>query len=196
MPRNRDKAPCQIPACRNWAMRGHAHCRSHRDRELGPRGGGAPPGNLNALKTGDHTHPLPLSELRPLADQLVRHPDQLPDLLDPIVRSIHSRIRDPYKALVALQTTLTDFRQQVAAALFKTEVDALLRRLPSSQRDRLLRTLKEQTGPWLSEATILSVRRQMIEFEKNSKTSTGTGAQVLPDDLAASLRSGYGGGES
>jgi hypothetical protein len=177
-------------------MRGHAHCRSHRDRELGPRGGGAPPGNLNALKTGDHTHPLPLSELRPLAFQLARQPDQLPDLLDPIVRSIHSRIRDPYRALVALQTTLTDFRQQVAAALFKTEVDALLRRLPSSQRGRLLRTLKERTGPWLSEATILSVRRLMIEFEKNSKTSTGTGAQVLPDDLAASLRSGYGGGES
>jgi hypothetical protein len=196
MPRNRDKAPCQIPGCRNWAMRGHAHCRSHRDRELGPRGGGAPPGNLNALKTGDHTHPLPLSELRPLADQLVRQPDQLPDLLDPIVRSIHSRIRDPQKALVALQTTLADFRQQVAVALFKTEVDTLLRRLPPSQRGRLLRTLKEQAGPWVSEATILSLRRLMVEFEKNSKTSTGTGAHLIPDDLAAVLRSAYDVGES
>ena len=196
MPRNRDKAPCQVRGCRNWAMRGHAHCRSHRDRELGPRGGGAPPGNLNALKTGDHTHPLPLSDLHPLADQLVRHPGQLPDLLDPVVRSIHSRIRDPYKALVALQTTLTDFRQQVAIALFKTEAGALLRRLPSSQQGHLLRTLKEQTGPWITEATFPSIRRLMVEFEKNTKTSTGTSAQVLPGDLAASLRSGYGGRES
>jgi hypothetical protein len=177
-------------------MRGHAHCRSHRDRELGPRGGGAPPGNLNALQTGDHTHPLPPSELRPLADQFVRHPDQLPDLLDPIVHSIHSRIRDPYKALVALQTTLTDFRQQVAAALFKTEMDALLRRLPPWQQGHLLRTLREHTGPWITEATFPSIRRLLIEFEKNSKTSTGTGPQGIPDDLAATLRTGYGGGES
>ena len=29
---------CQVPGCRNWAMRGHTHCRPHRDPELGPRG--------------------------------------------------------------------------------------------------------------------------------------------------------------
>jgi hypothetical protein len=33
-------------------MRGRTHCRSHSDPELGPRGGGAPQGNLNALYAG------------------------------------------------------------------------------------------------------------------------------------------------
>jgi hypothetical protein len=31
MPRNPHKTRCQVPGRRNWAMRGHTHCRSHRD---------------------------------------------------------------------------------------------------------------------------------------------------------------------
>jgi hypothetical protein len=52
MPRNPNKRHCQTPVCRNWAMRSHVHCRPHLDHLLGPRGAGAPRGNLNACKTG------------------------------------------------------------------------------------------------------------------------------------------------
>jgi hypothetical protein len=95
-------------------MRGHTRCRSHRDRELGPRGGGAPAGNLNALKTGDHTHPLPLLGLQRLVRQIARQPDQLPDHLHLVARSIHSRTGDPHKTLIAFRALLTDLIPQVA----------------------------------------------------------------------------------
>ncbi|MGD8857605.1 MAG: hypothetical protein PVG33_14830 [Chloroflexota bacterium] len=39
-------------------MRGYNRCRSHLDPLLGPRGAGAPRGNLNALKTGEHINPI------------------------------------------------------------------------------------------------------------------------------------------
>ena len=54
MPRNPSKRRCQVPGCRNWAMRANTRCRPHRDRELGPRGAGAPAGNLNALHTTEN----------------------------------------------------------------------------------------------------------------------------------------------
>jgi hypothetical protein len=155
-------------------MRGHTRCRSHRDRELGPRGGGAPPGNLNALKTGEHAHPLSPNNLRLFASQVVCQPDQLPDRLDLIVRSIHSRTADPCNTIVALQAILSDLMPQVAVALFKTELDDQLRRLPQSQRDPLLRTVKKQLGCRTPEAALLCLRDTTFESEKSQKTSTGT----------------------
>jgi hypothetical protein len=38
MPRNSQRTRCQVPGCRNWAMRGHSHCHPHHDSELGPHG--------------------------------------------------------------------------------------------------------------------------------------------------------------
>ncbi len=66
-----------IPRCGSWAMRGRTHRRSHLDHLLGPRGAGAPDGNLNALKSGDHAHPLTDRYIVDLAHELVKRPDQL-----------------------------------------------------------------------------------------------------------------------
>jgi hypothetical protein len=191
MPRNPNKAPCQASGCHNWAMRGHTHCRSHRDRELGPRRGGAPPGNLNALRTGDHAHPLSPSDLRDLADQLIRQPDHLPEHLSLVAHSLHTRsgclrqskTHDPYRTLVALRTVLSDLIPHLALGLFKTELAASLQRLPPSERGPLLRTVKKQLGHQAPEVALLSLRRLMIESQENKKTSTGTGPSPASRDL-------------
>jgi hypothetical protein len=82
MPRNPNKTHCQAPGCkavlRTAAIRGHTHCRSHRDAELGPRGAGAPPGNLNALKTGQDAHPLSRSGSAPLPNRSPSTPANSP----------------------------------------------------------------------------------------------------------------------
>jgi hypothetical protein len=168
MPRNRDKSPCHVTGCRNWSMRGHTHCRSHRDRELGPRGGGAPPANLNALKTGDHAHPLSPTDLNQLAAQLVREPDSLPAILDGVVRSVHSRAPDPYCCLAALRVAVIGLREWVAAHLLTTEAQDWLLQLPPSQRASALQALQ-----WLRylhpDAALSSLRALMIEFEKRQE---------------------------
>ena len=143
VPRNQNKNPCQLPNCRNYAMRGHTHCRSHRDHELGARGGGAPPGNLNAVKSGRHAHPLPPADLRHWAHQLTGYPQLLPKWLGQVADSLQSRTGgDPYRTLVALRSALSHLTSHVAADLFKTEMAALLAQLTSSQRDQFLRSIR------------------------------------------------------
>jgi hypothetical protein len=176
MPRNRDKAPCDVAGCRNWAMRGHTRCRSHRDPELGPRGGGAPSHNLNALRTGEHAHPVSPADLHHLVTRIVRHPDRLPDHLALAIRSLHRRTADPYKALVALRALLSDLLPLVAAGLFEAGVEDRLRCLPPSQRRSFTQTIKEQIRTQSPEAVLLSLRTLIIESENPKKTSTGTGS--------------------
>ena len=183
MPRNPNKSRCQVPGCRNWAMRGQAHCRSHRDRELGPRGGGAPPGNLNALKTGEHAHPLSPTDLTQLAEQIVREPDSLPAILGSIVRSIHDRAPDPYSGLAGLRVAVTALREAVAAHLLTTEAEDWLLQLPPSQRAWALQTLQRRRLRHLNpDAALRSLRALVIEFEKRPE-------QVPVHSLASSQAS-------
>ncbi len=135
MPRNPLKTHCQVPGCGNWAMRGHTHCRSHRDSELGPRGAGAPRGNLNALRTGRHTHPLTSDDLDQLTHSILRTPHHLPRHLDLTTRSIHQRCQDPVKTLLALQSLIPSLLSRVADGLFIAELHALLEKLPPSRRN-------------------------------------------------------------
>jgi hypothetical protein len=174
MPRNLDKTPCQVPGCHSWAMHGHTRCRSHRDRELGPRGGGAPPGNLNALKTGQQAHPTPISDLRDVANQVILQPDQLPDCLHGLAGSIHSRTRDPYRTLIAFRALLSDLIPLVATNLFIAEMRTLLGRLPPARRSTVATTFRKQMERQSPEAALLSLRGLIIESEKSKKTSTGT----------------------
>lgn len=174
MPRNPSKTRCQKPGCRSWAMRGHSLCRSHRDDELGLRGGGAPHHNLNAVKTGAHAHPLASLNLAQLAKDLVHHPDDLPDLIGIALQSIHARTRHPYKTLAALRTALSRLLPLVEAQLLVAQVDAVLRELPPSLRRPFMAAVRRQaTGP-LPQSTLDSIREWVIESEKKRKTSTGT----------------------
>ncbi len=136
MSRNPHKTRCQVPGCRNWAMRGHTHCRSHRDRELGPRHAGAPSGNLNALRTGHHAHPLSPDDLDQLVHAILRTPDQLPHHLDLTIQSIHRRCQDPVKTLLVLQALVPALLSRVADGLFIAELHAFLDQLPPARQSR------------------------------------------------------------
>ena len=175
MPRNPAKTRCQVPGCRNWAMRGHTRCRSHRDHELGRRGGGAPPGNLNALKSGRHAHPVSLPALDLLAGQIVDRPEQLPDHIAGIVRSIQDRTRDPHKVLLAFQPTLASLISLVAKEVFVAEVNALLRQTPPSRRGSLLRIIKRHARHQAPGAALRTLRELTTELEESHRETSTAG---------------------
>jgi len=146
MPRNPNKTHCTYPGCPNWAMHGHTLCRAHRDAELGPRGAGAPQGNLNALKHGRHAHPLPPPDLENLALCTVEQPEQFPLQLGLAAQSIQARTGDPFGLLVALHRLLSQLIPLVAARLFESELHALSHQIPPPAYTRI-QTLIHHTIP-------------------------------------------------
>jgi hypothetical protein len=71
MPRNPHKTRFQMPSCRNWATRGHTHCRHQLVPETGLRGAGAPPAPPPP-RPHYRVHPSLLSRRR--QDLLARRP--------------------------------------------------------------------------------------------------------------------------
>ena len=132
MPRNPHKTRCSVPGCHNWAMRDRetgepALCRSHRDAELGPRGAGAPQGNLNALVHGRHSNPLSPPDLEHLVAVAVDRPDDLPLEIGLAVRSIHARTGHALLTLIALRRLLSQVVAQLSARFLRAELRAELR---------------------------------------------------------------------
>jgi hypothetical protein len=158
MPRNPHKTRCQVPGCKAWAMRGHTLCRVHRDPELGPRGAGAPPGNLNALRHGAHSHPLSAVELNGLARRVVETGDDLPYQVGRVVGSIQARVGDPLLALLALRRVLPTLIAEVAALTFDAELRAYLAPLPPQAR-ACLQEIVERTFPAEPEQRLHLLRR-------------------------------------
>jgi hypothetical protein len=172
MPRNPHKTRCQVPGCRNWAMRDHTHCRSHRDAELGPRGAGAPCHNLNALRTGHDAHPLTRDDLDQLVHTILRAPDQLPRHLYLTTQSIHRRCQDPVKTLLALQALIPSLLSRVADAIFVAELHDLLEELPPSRRSQIeLFTWRQalQGGP-IRKLEFLRALRDRIQASAGAST--------------------------
>jgi hypothetical protein len=159
MPRNPHKTHCKVPGCRAWAMRGHTRCRAHRDAELGPRGAGAPRGNLNALKHGHHSHPLPPPDLEQLAGHVTGHPDDLPYQIGLAVQSLQSRAPDPLVTLIALRRLLSQLITAVATRLFAAELQAFLRDLPLPLRTSVLTTVQRSAPADSPELGVLFIRK-------------------------------------
>ena len=167
MPRNPDKKRCEVPGCRAWAMRGHTRCRAHRDAERGPRGAGAPPGNLNALKHGRYSQPLPPLDLERLADHLVEHPEGLPYRVGLAAHSIQDRAGDPFLALIALRRLLAQLIPLVGARLFAAELRAFLQHLPAPMRAPTLELIRRS-------APRDSPEERLVLLRKLEKTIDGT----------------------
>ena len=146
MPRNPNKKRCEVNGCRAWAMRGHRRCRAHRDDELGPRGAGALPGNLNAVKHGRHAHPLPVEKLENLANALLEQPDDLPDRIGLMAEKLMGRAQDPLRLLIALRKLIDDLTAEVASRLYMSEMAELMEALPSDKRHAMWRMIRER-GP-------------------------------------------------
>ncbi len=167
MPPNPDKKRCAVPDCRAWAMRGQARCRSHRDAELGSRGAGAPPNNLNALKHGRHSRPLPLPDLECLAAAIIEQPDDLPDRVGLAARAIHTRANDPVLTLIATGRLLSQLASQVAAGLFDRQCQAYLHDLPAPLRERVQPAL-EQLANVCNPVERLLLLKKIVKMRKNN----------------------------
>jgi hypothetical protein len=171
MPRNPDKTRCTVPGCRAWAMHGHTRCRAHLDAELGPRGAGAPLHNLNALKHGQHSDPLPEPDFQCLVVTAVERPDDLALQVGLAVRRIQDRTGDPFLTLVALRRLLSRLVDGVADALFTAELCETLRPLPPSVRERLQERIERLAVHKRPEDNLLLLR----SIRKRRKTIAGTG---------------------
>ena len=109
MPRNPSKKKCQIPGCRNWAMRGHNHCRPHLDQFLGPRGAGAPENNVNAVKTAKNAAPFSAPQINQIALQITQNPDQ-------IKQTLHGAIDGSRELAVGIESVPNEERYQAEQA--------------------------------------------------------------------------------
>jgi hypothetical protein len=154
-------------------MRGHTHCRAHLDAELGPRGAGAPKGNLNALKHGRHAHPLPPPDLDHLASHLVDHPDDLPYQIGLAAQALQDQANgDPFKTLIALRTLVIQLVRAVATLLLASELESALNQLPPRARAEIQHAIHTSIPRGNPERKILLLR-------KLRKTITGT--KQLPE---------------
>ncbi len=159
MPRNNYKTRCQVPGCHAWAMRRHTHCRSHRDTELGPRGAGAPLGNLNALKHGRYSQLLPRAALKHLAHQIHAAPDDLPRHVGVIAQTIHEQFHDPLVILLILQRVLAQLAPLVAHHLCADELDALTQHLPPAVQATVRAIIDDRTSRLRPEEKLFLLRK-------------------------------------
>ncbi|UCC63907.1 MAG: hypothetical protein JSV36_02270 [Anaerolineae bacterium] len=173
MPRNPNATRCTVPGCKAWAMRGHSRCRAHRDAELGPRGAGAPPANLNALRHGAHSHPLSSADLGALARHIVDEPDDLAYWVGLALYDIQVRLdgrrggaRDPWLPLLALRRLLPQLIARVAALLLDRELDDFFAPLPPRAR-LAFRAAVERAAPDDPERQLL-ILRQIIRCRANA----------------------------
>jgi len=154
MPRNPNKKHCEWPGCRNWAMRGYDECRSHLDPVLGPRGAGAPAGNLNALKTGEHINPASTAQLRRLAHQIVQQPDDFDQHISAHVDDLYTRVGygapglRAIRTIIALQETTDKLIPFLADALFVAEVEFIAALVPRQHRVPFKHRVWELLAPY------------------------------------------------
>ena len=187
MPRNANKRRCQVPGCRSWAMRNHTHCRPHRDLELGPRGAGAPPGNLNAVRTGQHAHPISPDQRDRLVQAILSMPEQLPQYLAEAIEDIHQRCPDPVKALAALQAMIPELLIGVADGLYVAELRHLLQQQPVDRRRSALLAIElhaRRLGP-VHRLDLVRKLRCRLQLQAGA-AGTAAGPSVTPAAVQAS----------
>jgi hypothetical protein len=130
MPRNPNKKQCTKPKCHNYAMRGRLMCRSHLDHELGPRGAGAPTGNLNALTDGFATLPLAPATASRLAQDIVRDPDNYLYLIVDVLRESRRSTINPLRSLAFLKSLIDQLQPVIAHHTFTREAETFINQFP------------------------------------------------------------------
>jgi hypothetical protein len=112
-------------------MRDSIWCRPHRDHELGPRGAGAPLGNLNAWKHHHHVAPNTLKLIQRAAYDLYENPDKLQEHISKFVEFFYN-FRDsdelPHTLMVVacLKVVLEVLVDAYADVCFQAEMDEIL----------------------------------------------------------------------
>jgi len=162
MPRNPSKRRCEAPGCKAWSMRSHHLCRSHRDHDLGPRGAGAPKGNLNAFKTGEYATLPVLPAISRLGLDIARDPEHLPEQIAQLTLEIHGRSGDPIKTLEILRRIFPNLIPHVADSTFLVELQDYLPQLPLEWRAHFLKVLYKTALP-LPPAGRIKLLRELME---------------------------------
>jgi len=126
--------------------------------------------NLNALKTGLHTHPLPPPDLDRLANQVVHHPEEFPLDLGLAVESIHRRTRDPLNRTLGLLRLVQQLLPLVSAELARIELKNLLEKIPPQKHESVLQIIKKRSA-YLDTAQQLHLIRGIEKqlFPENTK---------------------------
>jgi hypothetical protein len=192
-------------------MRDHTRCRAHRasssvgvrrDAEPGPRTVGAPGGNLNALKHGRYSNPLPELDLERLVVVATQEPDDLAYHIALLVRAIEDRIGDPsseagppgsrsFRTLLVVNRALAKLVDRLASTLLRAEIAETLSVLPPGVRERVqaeLEALTSRTSPARALSLLKKVRRERSQKKKrSSKTITGTGTRYTRNPLSYGL---------
>jgi len=114
-------------------MRGRDLCRAHLDSELGPRGVGAPKGNLNSLKNASTSRFNP-GELKELAQQIIDDPHSYHHYLLQYLEQVGRPPADPLKSLIVLRSMIETLLPVIAENLFAVEANELIQRFPDSAR--------------------------------------------------------------
>jgi hypothetical protein len=153
-------------------MRGAEHCRSHRDHELGPRGAGAPKGNLNALKTGEYATMPTFPALGKLGLAIARDPEHLPEQIaqaqpsGQLTLEIHGRSGDPIKTLEILRRIFPNLIPHIADSIFLVELERYLPKLPEEYRAGFLNVLYKTALPLSPEYRVRLLREIVGKISK------------------------------
>jgi hypothetical protein len=158
MPRNPNKKQCRKPNCHSFAMHGRDLCRSHLDPVLGPRGAGAPKGNLNSLKNATFSRFNP-GELEELAQQIIDDPHYYHRHLLEYLEQAGRPPADPLKSLIVLRTMIETLLPFVAENLFTIEANELIQRFPDNARPSV------QLVIWQGFLRLPPIQR-LLEFRK------------------------------
>ncbi len=147
-------------------MRGHNRCRSHRDKELGPRGAGAPVGNLNAFKSGKYADLPALPTLSKLAISIARDPEHLPEQIAQLTLDIQGRSGNPAKVLSILSRILPNLIPHIHESTFYIELERALPQYPGHFQANFLNALYKWALPMSPEDRVKFLR---ILVDKISK---------------------------
>jgi hypothetical protein len=169
-------------------MRGRTRCRTHLDKELGPRRGGAPHGNLNALRHAGYSAGLPEPDMECLvAAATAAGAEDLAFQFGLAIRDILGRTGDPFRTLLTLDRVLDGLIDCVATQLFQQELDEALAPIPPLEREGIQRNidrLAARDGPRKALIVLRRCRRDWKKKKRATGTTNGTGNTTLKNILS------------
>jgi hypothetical protein len=172
-------------------MRGYDQCRSHLDHTLGPRGAGAPRGNLNAVKTGQYANPMSYSMLRDLGTEIARNPDSFRATFAAHVDDLYRRVAfgppaaRAYRTLLILQETMEQLVPHVANALFIEEIELLAEDCPPQNRNLYKHDLWSLLAPLSPHERLLAI----LNHKRSLRVGSGARKQLAEHSTPVSATS-------
>jgi hypothetical protein len=175
-------------------MRGYDLCRSHLDPTLGPRGAGAPYGNLNAIKTGEHINPTGYAALKRLANQIANDPDSFHDLITAHIDDLYNRVGygqalpRSLRTIIALQHTMKQLIPHLTNVLFIKELDCLAQSSPPEDRAAVKHDIWALLAPYSPRQRLMALVEARRRDEERDRRRQQTAEQPAPSNPTSENR--------